>query len=1216
MMSIKRMHAGDSYQYLLRSVADVEGCRLGAAGSPMSRYYTEAGTPPGQWLGAGLGGLDRGAGLAAGSTVTAEQMERLFKFGVDPVTGDRLARMAFEVPVPWQERVLRRVNALPADLDAAAREQRTADIVAEERGRQVRRPVAGFDLTFSPPKSLSALWGLAGPELREQLYSAHRAAVTDTLALIERDVARTRVGSEGVAQVGTRGVIGAAFDHYDSRAGDPQLHTHVVLANRVQGPDGVWRTLDSHGALFPSVVAMSETYDALLADHVTARTGLVWERRGNPRKAKNQRWEIAGVPEGLIAGFSQRGASIEVEKDRLITDWVTTHGRQPDDATVIRLRQQATLVTRPDKRARSLADLSADWRARAQTIIGEDPQPWAARLSPARQAVSDRAPLSTLDVGGYAGEVLERLVAERSTWRRWNVHAEAARATLRLRVDPVDRDALITAVVDEVLSRSLALSGPALAHTPAAFRQPDGTSAFTPPTRDAYTAEIVLAAERRLLTAARTTGGPVVSQRTANQVASSTTADGRVLSNDQADAVTAVATSGRHVDVLVGPAGAGKTTALAALRRAWEIEHGAGSVVGLAPSAVAAEVLGDSLGIATDNTAKWTVEHRRAGESPDQTGRPFTLGDSTSAAPSASRHADADADDRWRLRPGQLVIVDEASLAGTLALDTIATAAGEAGAKLLLVGDWAQLSAVEAGGAFGMLVRDRDDVPELTGVRRFIADWEREASTRLRRGDEAVIDEYTDRGRITGGEHDAMLDAAYTAWAADTAIGKASLLIAGDNHTVRALNERARADRVASGDVAPDGVQLHDGTSAGAGDHVVTRHNDRTLSTGRGWVKNGDRWTVLTRHDGGGLGVRRASGGPTITLPAEYVAEHVELGYATTAHRAQGATVDTAHAIVTGPSMTREVLYVALTRGRHANHAYVATDHAADACEPAGPDDPTPSAVEVLTAVMRNRGAQLSAHETMRADQEHRSSIKVLAAEYDTIARHGHATRWQALLTTAGWDTVRPEALFDTPAAGALVAALRRADAYGLDVAAELPRLASEEPLPAAADHAAAELSQRLHAWSDATAVPARSSSRRFIAGLVPIAGQTGDPDTDLALTERQALMESRATELVDRAARDRAPWLTALGGRPADPAAAAAWQRSAATMAAYRDRHDITAADPLGGSSPRSWSHRADHRRAAAALDTARRLTAPSTSPLGQGVTQADLAAGRTPGR
>ena len=175
-------------------------------------------------------------------------------------------------------------------------------------------------------------------------------------------------------------------------------------------------------------------------------------------------------------------------------------------------------------------------------------------------------------------------------------------------------------------------------------------------------------------------------------------------------------------------------------------------------------------------------------------------------------------------------------MAGTFDLDTLTTKARQAGAKVLLVGDWGQLSPVTAGGAFSLLVNDRDDAPELLDVRRFAHEWERQASFGLRNGQVGIVDAYDTHGRITGGGREAMLGAPYGGWRADIAAGRRSLMIAGDNETVRDLNARARADRVASGEVQDGGVELSDGTPAGVGDLVVTRHNDRTLATGSGWV--------------------------------------------------------------------------------------------------------------------------------------------------------------------------------------------------------------------------------------------------------------------------------------------------------------------------------------------------------------------------------------------
>ena len=395
---------------------------------------------------------------------------------------------------------------------------------------------------------------------------------------------------------------------------------------------------------------------------------------------------------------------------------------------------------------------------------------------------------------------------------------------------------------------------------------------------------------------------------------------------------------------------------------------------------------------------------------------------------------------RWHLRPGQLVIVDEASLSGTFALDELVTAAGDAGAKVLLVGDWAQLSAVDAGGMFRALVTDRDHLPELSEVRRFGSEWERQASFGLRTGDDTVIDAYMAHGRIFDGLRDELLEALYRAWRADIDAGKTSLMIAPDLGTVAALNARARADRIAAGQVAGDGLTVAGGASAGVGDLVVTRQNDRRLATGSRWVRNGDHWTVTAVGGNGTLTVKRANGGGQVVLPAAYVSKHVELGYATTAHRAEGRTVDTAHAIVS-PTTTREVLYVLATRGRETNLLYVDTHYDPD--PQTGHDGATPdqTASEALAGVLGNEGADVAAHEGIRRAQHDTESIVTLAAEYQTIAAKTQDDRWTSLLATSGLTQSQLSAVKDSPAYGPLAAALRESDSRGLDVDAAFPAL-------------------------------------------------------------------------------------------------------------------------------------------------------------------------------
>ena len=202
---------------------------------------------------------------------------------------------------------------------------------------------------------------------------------------------------------------------------------------------------------------------------------------------------------------------------------------------------------------------------------------------------------------------------------------------------------------------------------------------------------------------------------------------------------------------------------MAGLRAVWEAEHGAGSVLGLAPSAAAAEMLATELGIDTETTAKWLYEHRQEPERTGQDRRHYGP-DFAPSRPTARQNSSVRAElatlvqevAAWRLRAGQLVIVDEASLLGTFALDELVSAAEEAGAKVLLVGDQGQLSAVEAGGMFAALVADRGgSAPELTDVKRFHHDWEKQASVELRAGSEEAIDAYQAHGRIEDGERDA-----------------------------------------------------------------------------------------------------------------------------------------------------------------------------------------------------------------------------------------------------------------------------------------------------------------------------------------------------------------------------------------------------------------------------------------------------------------------------
>ncbi|MEN8602901.1 MobF family relaxase [Microbacterium rhizosphaerae] len=1123
------MSAGDGYKYLLRTVVAGDGAR--SLSTPLTRYYNEEGTPPGRWIGSGVSSLS--SSLHVGDIVTESQLQLLIGMGRHPLSGEPLGR------------AYPHYGSDPKDEGAASRQ----------------RAVAGYDFTFSIPKSASVLWGIADARVQEIIVGAHHRAVAHVVAYMEREVAATRTGATAgdgaVAQVAVTGLIATAFDHFDSRAGDPHLHTHVVVSNKVQTAlDGKWRSLDGR-PLHAAVVALSELHEAIFTDELTRALGVSWEPRERGRD-RNPAWAITGIPDVLVAHFSTRSHAINDETDRLIAAFMGSHGHRPSPATVMKLRAQATLATRPEKQVHSLGELTAGWRQRASVLLGQDATTWARALTArhgSRIPPLRAADLSPALIARLGGTVVAAVAEKRSTWRHWNLVAEAARQTMPMRfASASDRETAVELFAQAAEKASLRLSPPEIAESPSEFQRPDGSSVFRARRSAVFTASMLLEAESRLIARSRDTSAPRLTMPPQPR-----RQGGNTLSLDQAVALEKIAASGRTVDALVGAAGTGKTSAMRALRDAWESTYGRGSVVGLAPSAGAAHVLAEDLGIPTENTAKWWTTH-------------LTRGVSFAAR--------------------QLVIIDEASLAGTLSLDRVSSVAAEAGAKVLLVGDHAQLQAVDAGGAFALLAHDRDDVPELVDVHRFLQSWEKNASVRLRDGDTDVIEEYANHGRVVEGESDAMIDAAYRAWRRDVGAGRASILVADSNEAVTALNVRARAERLLDGDVAGAiEVSLHEGTAAAVGDIILTRRNDRTLRAGRSWVRNGDRWTVLNVLKDGGMLVRRADrrGSAAVMLPAGYVAEHVDLGYAITAHRAQGITTDTAHVLVHS-GMTRESLYVAMTRGRVANTAYVAVDRPEDTHSRPHPGEPRgATAATVLHGVLQHVGAELSAHETMAAEQDRWGSIAQLAAEYETIAAAAQHDRWVSLIQRSGLTTAEAARVVASDAFGPLTAALRRAEACHHDVELLFRALVRTRSLDDAVDIAAVLESRLDKALARGTTPHGGRGAPRLIVGLIPESLGPMTSEMQRTLDERRVLMERRAQRLVEQAMGNGDTWISALGAVPERPASAA-WRRQARVVAAYRDRYAVSGRSALG-SAPTTTAQERDATQARAALDAARRL-------------------------
>ncbi|WUK77210.1 relaxase domain-containing protein [Kribbella sp. NBC_00359] len=1135
--------------------------------TPLTAYYAASGYPAGRWLGRGLSGLGKGQ-LPAGTEVTEQQMAALFGRAEDPITGTTLGE-PYRVFKSAKDRVTEQVRALNPALTQAQRDLAIDEIRKTEARQKTKQAVAGYDLTFSPVKSVSALWATADVGIQEQIVAAHHEAVGDVLGLIEEQAVFTRAGEDGVAQLDTCGVIATAFDHWDSRSGDPQLHTHLVVANRVQGADdGRWRTIDGR-VLYAATVAMSEVHNALLADNLSRRLGVAWQLRERGER-RNPAFEIDGIPNELIREFSSRTEQIEANLATLRAERGDESHPLSRHETYV-LRQRATLMNRPPKHlAKPLSDMMRDWRKRAEQVTHGQA---SAIIEKVLNQATDR-PLTSADLGSdtihaYGATTVLALQTKRSTWTRWNLLSEAARQTRLLRLSTTeDRMQVLEAIVRDAERQSISITPAATITAP--LHRADGQGVFTIHNGEIFTSPVILGAENLLLELAAKPDGPTIPLR---QLQAPN------LSDDKLAALHRIVLSGQTVEALIGPAGTGKTSLLAALKTSWEAVHGQGSIIALAPSSAAATVLADTLGLPADNVAKWI--HEAVGVAADQRNHWISELERAAQASEATgrrrRHQRIAAElarayaerDRWRFRQDQLVIVDEASMAGTMELATLASQADKAGAKLLLVGDDAQLGAADVGGAFRLIANDTK-AAELSDVWRFSNQWEREATLQLRGGQPQVIDLYDDRNRLLHGSLEDMETAAYLAWKADSTAGQTSLLIAADNATVARLNARAHLDRVTTGEVEPDGIVLHDGNQVGLGDHIVTRLNNRRLRIGQhGFVQNGNRWIVIRRWDDGSLTVQNDDL-QTVTLPSAYVRESVELAYATTTHRAQGATVDTAHLLVTD-KLTRALMYVGMTRGRHSNRAYVATKTTtAEMHEPQFPQ----TMQDVLEAVLEQDGIERSAHEVMRTEIDDGTRLNRLVPIHEHLCQLDARERYRPAIANSGLDPVDQAALQSSLAFGPLITALRRAEHLGLDVPTTLRQAVTQSSLTNANDIASV-----LHARVEHVITRAErrtcDTSPTLIAGLVTPSVHVSNPTYKAALQDIESQVAQRADWLLEQASSANEPWYRRL--IDSLPESTELRRHLVREIAAYRELYQVHAPDPFG--SPQSTAQ-AEQRR------------------------------------
>jgi len=736
--------------------------------------------------------------------------------------------------------------------------------------------VRGFDVTASAPKSVSILFAVGDDDTRRQVLDAHDAAVGAMAGWIGRHAhTRYRIGGE-VAVVDAEGIVAATFRQHTSRALDPQLHTHLVIANRVKSPDGRWLALDAR-TIKRDQRTLSAIYHAGLRAELTMRLGVDWHT------PENGIAEIADVPEALIAEFSTRTGDVRRRFADKIDRFIDTMDREPTPRERWRLEREAVVDSRPAKATSvDAASLHDSWHEQVQAL-GLEP----------RQVVED-----TVDRPGFKGPIpaelddvvtewaLDVLTEQQSTWRPAELVRELAAAQFTTTTDSANNIvAWADTLADQVAAEfCVDISKPI---PPGALLRRDGRPVSESALDRALTTQLILDQEHALIEWADRR----VHYDGSDEPAAAERADVE-LTRPQADAAAAVAGYGDLV-LIVGPAGTGKTTALTP---AVNQLRGDGRVVfGVAPSATAAQVLAEETGVEADTIHKLLIEHR----------------------------LDRPPDHRYDLPVGATVIVDEAGMLGTDKLAELADLADTRGWRIALVGDPLQFSAVGRGGMFGLMV-DTFGAIELDRVHRFDNDWERDASLRLRAGDIDVAENYHAHRRIHAGTPARMERTVTQRWWELRHAGKPELLMTPTNEITERLNQRCQQTRIRHGELDPHGRSVDIGPHrVYVGDEIATRHNDRRLRTDQGdMVRNRATWTVEAIHPDHSITATGTTG--SIHLPAPYVADHVELAYARTDIGGQGRNVQ-AGLFYTDRTTDIRNLYVAMTRGWEINEAFFGT---------------------------------------------------------------------------------------------------------------------------------------------------------------------------------------------------------------------------------------------------------------------------------------------------
>jgi conjugative relaxase-like TrwC/TraI family protein len=946
-----------------------------------------------------------------------------------------------------------------------------------------RGPVPGFDLTFSAPKSVSLTWALGGPPATSEVAAAHRASVAVALDYMQRMACWTRRGHGGHEFVHGNGFLAAAYLHRSSRAGDPQLHTHVLVANATRGPDGRWTRL-YHPAIYDHAKTAGYIYEANLRWELTRRLGVRWQVVANGIA------EIDGFDPDHLRAFSTRRAEILA-------------ATAPDASA--RARQIATLETRKAKdRDLTEESLREGWRAKAEEI-------------------------------GLDREEIRSTFARPREMNGPKVMASAVEEALTGRASHFDRRDVIQAVADQ-----LRVGAPAaeVEETADAFLSLDPVIAIGETAKGPrFTTERVWEIEHRALAAAgsmATTGDhAVVDEVTVARVLATRS----TITSDQRGMVERLTRGGEQLVVVVGEAGTGKTFATVAAAEAW-----ASAGVDLrvaAPTWRAANVL-RSEGLDATSVARLLAELDRevaAGRRP--------------------------------LVRDSVLLVDEAGMVDSATLARLIGHVEPADAKLVLVGDPAQLGEIEAGGLFASIVARTDPIV-LDQVIRHEHDLDREGARRIREGRGAeAIEVYRSSERVVvSADPEARREEMVRDWWQSFGEGEDALMVAKRNVEVARLNALAREVMRSEGRLGDSEIEVGEARFA-VGDQAITRVNDH-----RAEIYNRERWRVeAIDAEGRGMELVGIDTARRVGVDADYLREvnpndgspALQHAYAATTYQAQGSTVDRAY-VMADPSMDRQELYVAASRSRQETWFYATPEVDLERAEYAPRPEGREGLAHIAAAAERD-GAQVSAHDlALRSRLDGLSSPELARLRDEVASEAGAEHRTERHRADIESQIARSEEML-----GALDA---RRDTLG-----ERPRWGRDAKR--AHDLAAWQLDTRERMLRDGL------RQRRAERDELPQIAHEGR--AEVAAIER---ILDRRRDLALAAARVSVPdhIVAELGERPAEGRELVAWDGAVREIEGYRQQHGIGDRDTALGAQPEDRARQLERERAQQSIRRAQR--------------------------